>query len=143
MNTARKKTIELFNDIPQGFDVLNDIYAPEATFVDPVGTIQGREKIKSYFEEMYENIISIHFDFHDFLFQESKATVTWTMNFQSSSLKGGSMITVEGISMLEFEEDSHRIIYHRDYFDLAEMVYENIPILGSLIRFIKNKLKHD
>jgi len=35
------------------------------------------------------------------------------------------------------------VIYHRDYFDMGAFVYENIPVLGSVVRYTKKRLsKH-
>jgi steroid Delta-isomerase len=33
------------------------------------------------------------------------------------------------------------VTYHRDYWDAAEELYETLPLLGQLLRFIKKKLK--
>jgi hypothetical protein len=32
-------------------------------------------------------------------------------------------------------------MFHRDYFDLGEFVYERIPVLNSVVKFIKNRMK--
>ena len=32
--------------------------------------------------------------------------------------------------------------FHRDYFDLGEMVYERLPGVGWVIKKVKNRLKH-
>ena len=34
-----------------------------------------------------------------------------------------------------------RVAYHRDYWDAAEEVYEKIPLLGGLLRWIKRRLQ--
>jgi hypothetical protein len=44
---------------------------------------------------------------------------------------------LEGISHLRFGE---KIDYHRDYFDLGQMVYEQIPLVGRIIKTIKKRL---
>jgi hypothetical protein len=35
---------------------------------------------------------------------------------------------------------NNRIYYPRDYFDLGAFVYENVPMLGSIIKRIKQRL---
>ncbi len=42
------------------------------------------------------------------------------------------------MAQLGVSDDS--IIYHKDYYDLGEMVYEHVPILGFVIKKIKGKL---
>ncbi|MBM3418431.1 MAG: transcriptional regulator [Bacteroidetes bacterium] len=31
-------------------------------------------------------------------------------------------------------------MYHRDYFDLGEMVYEQIPVFGKIIKTMKSRM---
>jgi len=33
-----------------------------------------------------------------------------------------------------------KIVEHRDYFDAGELFYENVPILGGIIRTLKKKI---
>jgi hypothetical protein len=47
-------------------------------------------------------------------------------------------ITLDGTTQLGVDGDI--IIYHKDYYDLGEMVYEHVPILGFIIKKIKGKL---
>ena len=49
--------------------------------------------------------------------------------------QSGEVIRVEGASFLKVR--NNRIYYHRDYFDLGAFVYENVPMLGSIIKRIK------
>jgi hypothetical protein len=41
-------------------------------------------------------------------------------------------ITLDGTTQLGVSDDS--IIYHKDYYDLGEMVYEHVPILGFVVK---------
>jgi hypothetical protein len=88
---------------------------------------------------MYENVRSIRFDFHDRLENSSQAFLTWTMHFSHPRLAKGRSIAVSGCSQLAFAPDG-KVIHHRDYFDLGEMVYEHVPVLGSLVKTIKKRL---
>jgi hypothetical protein len=60
------------------------------------------------------------------------------MKLKHPKLNGGQPVEVNGVSQICFSGD--RVIYHRDYFDLGEMLYENIPLLGVVIRNIKQRL---
>ncbi|MEL7287824.1 MAG: nuclear transport factor 2 family protein, partial [Pseudomonadota bacterium] len=62
----------------------------------------------------------------------------WTMDLQHPKLQKGAPISVNGVSHLKFRDG--QVIYHRDYFDLGEMLYENLPLLGSVVRTIKQRL---
>jgi len=67
---------------------------------------------------------------------ERGAALVWDFTFES----GGSTRTVRGASHLRLAPDG-RIAYHRDYWDVAEELYEKVPLLGTLMRAIKRRLK--
>ncbi|MCT7655735.1 hypothetical protein MBH78_16005 [Oceanimonas sp. NS1] len=52
-------------------------------------------------------------------------------------LNGGRPVTVPGVSHLCFADS---IYYHRDFFDLGAMLYEQLPLLGKGIRALKRRL---
>ena len=51
---------------------------------------------------------------------------------------GNKYINVDGITQLKVVDDI--IVYHKDYYDLGEMVYEHIPLLGYFVKKIKTRL---
>ena len=66
----------------------------------------------------------------------------WTMTLTAEGLNGGEPVSVIGISHLTFDEKTDLVIYHRDYFDMGAFIYEQVPVLGSIVRMIKRKLAH-
>jgi len=44
------------------------------------------------------------------------------------------------MSHLKFADG--KVISHRDYFDLGEMLYEHIPLLGGVIKSIVGEIKN-
>ena len=59
------------------------------------------------------------------------------MRFAHPKLNGHKEITVTGVSEIKFDE---RITYHRDYFDVGSMFYEQVPILKTIIQALKKRL---
>jgi hypothetical protein len=53
-------------------------------------------------------------------------------------IRSGKIVRVEGSSFIKTHDG--QVIYHREYYDLGSLVYENLPIFGSLTRFIKSRL---
>jgi len=45
---------------------------------------------------------------------------------------------IQGVSQLELAADG-RISLHRDYWDAAEELYEKLPLLGALMRWLKRQ----
>ncbi|WKV13015.1 nuclear transport factor 2 family protein [Marivirga harenae] len=120
-----------FNNI----SILEEIYSEDIVFKDPIHEIDGIENLKAYFQKLNENLIEGTFHFTDESIMGNKAYLSWEMNLKLKRPKKN--VKASGISVLIFENE---IISQRDYFDAGELFYENIPILGSIIRSIKKKL---
>jgi limonene-1,2-epoxide hydrolase len=115
-------------------------YHPQVEFIDPVGEIKGSEKIKIYYENMYKNVKELKFEFMNFVESENQVVAIWKMHLTTDKLNGGEPYTVEGNSVIRFDE-SGKAIYHRDYFDMGSFVYEKIPVVGFVIKKIKARFQ--
>jgi len=73
---------------------------------------------------------------HDVQSNDSSAYLSWKMDYAHPKLGGNKNISVDGVTHLKFDG---KVTYHRDYADMGQMLYENIPLLGSAIRLIKKK----
>ena len=40
-------------------------------------------------------------------------------------------------------DDQGRVLFHQDYWDAGSVVYERVPVLGSLVRFVKARVRGD
>ena len=142
MNTDKK--IELIKKAFNGLNknnlsILNDFYAENIDFTDPIGNIKGLNNLKKYYAHAYENVISINFNFQQINSQNDYYFAKWTMKLQVKGLNANAPYDVEGFSVIKFN-GLEKVDYHRDYLDLGSMVYENIPLLGKAIKLIKKKL---
>ncbi len=117
---------------------LEKIYTSDIEFCDPVHCIKGMPAFNNYFKELMQEVDHCRFEIHEVSAEQGQAFVSWTMRLRHPRLNGGDQIDVEGMSHLRFEE---KIYYHRDYFDLGAMLYEHIPLIGRIIKTIKNRLK--
>lgn len=129
-----------------GFDknnmgVLDDFYASQAVFQDPVVKVKGLEQISSYYASVYNNVKEIRFDFQDVYATGNRFAMPWVMTLKVKGLNFGAPYSVEGLSVFEFNDES-KVIFHRDYVDLGAMVYERIPVFGKIISGIRKRLSH-
>ena len=120
------------------FDLIEPLYADDIYFEDPSHGIQGKAGLMTYFVNMFKNMEHCDFKFHQTLVSENDIFMTWTMFLNHRRLNGGETIRVDGSSFLKTRNG--KIYYHRDYFDMGAMVYENLPILGRIIRKIRLRL---
>jgi hypothetical protein len=123
-----------------------DIYSVDVTLIDPVGTHTGLPALESYFKKLLKN--AKHCDFSISTCAAMKPTdqaeseaycVVWQMHFAVPSLKKGQTITVDGMTHLKVRDD--RIVYHRDFYDLGQMIYDHIPLLGWATNKIKSGMR--
>jgi limonene-1,2-epoxide hydrolase len=134
-----KRLIEAYQSLGSGnFVLIEQLYADDIYFEDPSHGIQGKVGLMTYFENMFKNMDNCSFKFHQTLTSESEIFMTWTMLLNHRRLNGGDTIRVDGSSFLKTRNG--KIYYHRDYFDMGAMVYENLPILGRIIRKIRLRL---
>ena len=140
MNT-NNKIIEKFVSLYASLNVsnvneLDKLYDANIQFIDPVHHINGLSDLKKYISHMYENISDYKLPVLDCVQGECTAYLTWSLRFCHPRLNAGNRIEFEGVSKLEFNE---KIYKHQDFYDLGAMLYEHIPVLGSLLKIIKNK----
>lgn len=131
--------VRLFEQLsPERLPQLAQIYTETARFKDPFNEVQGVPAIRLVFEHMFRTLEAPRFVVHDIVVQGKQCFLTWDFVF---GLKGRHQppLTVRGGSHLKLAEDG-RIDDHRDYWDVAEELYEKLPVLGALMRWLKRRV---
>lgn len=132
---------KVFNGLnSQTMHLVYEFYATDVKFEDPIGSHDGVESVKKYYENLYQNVESIRFDFSHHVCEADQCVSMWTMHLKAKKLNGGEPIAVIGNSFFKFNKEG-KVAYHRDYFDMGEFIYERIPVLKNIINFIKERLK--
>jgi len=136
--TAQFKTLYAnLNHDTCSTDLIDHTYQHDMVFKDSFHTINNITDFKAYCGSLYQNINSCDFEFHKTWVTENDAMLTWTMHFSHPRLKGGKIISVEGASEICFE---NKIYSHQDFFDGGDLLYEHVPIIGSVIGFLKKRM---
>jgi steroid Delta-isomerase len=121
--------------------LLRELYAHDAWFKDPFNEVTGIDAICKIFDHMFDQVQNPRFVVKDVVAQGQDAFLTWDFLFSSARMKSaaanGSQL-IRGASHLKFGADG-KIVYHRDYWDVAEELYEKIPVLGAVMRFVKRR----
>ena len=134
---------ERFNALYENLDLdalqhLDQVYYPRVTFADPVATHHGLTAVEHYFRKLLSGCDECTFEIHSQNFSEPNGFVSWTMTFQTPRLNGGAPIKVDGSSSLTIANDL--VVYQQDYYDMGAMVYEQLPVLGSVVRFVRGRM---
>ncbi len=117
-------------------DDMASLYDSEVVFRDPVHELRGINELHAYMRDMCASISRGRFEYLDQLIAPGRAYIKWNMYFEHHKL-GNRLICVRGISHIEFAEKIH---FHEDVYDMGEMLYENLPVLGSATRWLKSRL---
>lgn len=117
---------------------LAEVYHENVIFEDPLHKVEGLSNFIDYFENLYTHVITCTFEISHIINTSDEAAVYWEMHYQHPKLNSGKTISVMGHSRLKAIDN--KIIYHRDYLDLGAMLYENVPLLGGIISFLKNRV---
>ena len=118
---------------------LPEVYADEVIFIDPAHRIEGLAALSDYFAALYQRLAYCRFEIISQQHEGAQAWLSWVMTFSHPRLAAGQPIRVEGATRLEFDA-AGKVRVHRDYFDLGAMLYEQLPLLGPVVRLIKGRL---
>lgn len=125
----------------QSVGMLENIYDENVVFEDPVGKHAGLTTVKKYFTELLNNTSKCEFDIKHIEKGSSDIFVQWEMFYQHPKVGNKKTIAVPGMSHLK--TNGERITFQKDYYDMGSMIYEHLPLIGRIIKFIKNKMKAD
>lgn len=143
MNPANPEPLNRFIEVygsltADTVDRLDEVYSEAIEFIDPLHQISGLSDLKQYMKLMYANVSNYSIDIRSSIAEGNEAFLTWEMRFRHPKLRAGAMIEFEGSSHLRFDD---KITFHRDYYDAGQMLYEHIPLIGTVIRSIKKRVQ--
>jgi steroid Delta-isomerase len=133
------RLVELFEHLTRGDVVrLPDYYAADVRFADPFNDVRGVDAVQRIFEHMFDTLDDPRFAVRAVLGSGDQCFLTWDMHFRLR--RDGAPWTLHGASHLMFDANG-RIVLHRDYWDAAGELYERLPVLGTLMRWLKRRLR--
>ena len=124
---------------PQTVDDIATVYADDASFRDPFNDVRGIEKIQRIFADMFVRLDAPTFTIIETIEQPHGALLIWDFDFRLKSLKPQLTRRIHGTSHIRFDADG-RVSYHRDYWDAAGELYEKLPLVGALMRWLQNRM---
>jgi hypothetical protein len=122
---------------------LSAVYSNNITFTDPAHSITGLTALCDYLNHQYGNVQHCEFILQDEWITGDNLFLQWDMSLRHPKLKSGQLIIVNGFSNLLLNaepDDNVKVIQHRDYFDLGQLLYENVPVIGAINRLLKKGL---
>ncbi len=123
---------------PQSVRELGTYYAAQAHFKDPFNSVQGVPAITQIFDHMFSALAQPRFVITGQVLQGQQCFLTWEFRFCFKNFQKSTAQTIFGASHLVFSDEG-LITAHRDYWDAAEELYEKLPLVGRLMRWLKQR----
>jgi steroid delta-isomerase len=133
------RIVEFFEGLkPADLQRLPDFYCADARFKDPFNDVQGTPAIVAVFAHMYRSLDAPRFVVHNAVAGTDECFLTWDFMFRFKRMRPAVDRVVHGATHLRFAPDG-RIALHRDYWDAAEELYEKLPLIGALMRWLRSR----
>jgi ketosteroid isomerase-like protein len=139
LSASVQRLVQFFENLkPQDLPSLYEHYDPAARFKDPFNDVQGLPAIERIFAHMFESLDSPHFFVTERIAQGQQCFLVWDFRFRFKRYDTTHWQTVRGCTHCVFNEQG-LVTLHRDYWDAAEELYEKLPLLGGLMRWLKHR----
>jgi ketosteroid isomerase-like protein len=123
---------------PGNLGQLEAFYTADARFKDPFNDVRGVPAITQIFKHMFVALHEPRFAVTQQIVDGAQAFLVWEFRFRFKRFDTVTEQVIHGGSHLTLTEDG-RISEHRDYWDAAEELYEKLPGLGALMRYLKRR----
>ena len=127
---------------PTTVEAIANFYSADAYFRDPFNEVTGIDKIRHIFADMFVRLDEPTFTITETIEQEDAGThgalLIWDFTFRIKTLTPAVARRIHGSSHIRFAPDG-RVQTHRDYWDAAGELYEQLPLVGALMRYLKKR----
>lgn len=137
---ALQQFVALYNQLNfTNLTLLRELYAEQVEFIDPVHQISGLCALEQYFAHAYQNLQHCRFEIKAQGSGPHWGFVSWQMTFNHLAINNGQPVVVDGCTELTYQADG-KICRHRDYYDLTQMVYQHLPVIGWLTGKVRQRM---
>jgi len=125
-------------------DALIALCAEDIRFRDPFNDVRGRSAFRAVFADMLEKLDDFEFLVDARALEAAPradgvhvALVAWRLRARLPRLRNAAW-AVSGCSEIHLDADG-RICAHLDFWDAASGLYERLPVLGRLLRYLRGR----
>jgi hypothetical protein len=119
---------------------LDATYHPEVFFNDTLKSVRGLDALRHYLIESAEAVESCRVTIEETTRTDAgEYLIRWRMMICFKRFRRGVDTWSIGISHLRFAADG-RVVYHQDYWNAAEGLYQHLPLIGAAIRWVQRRL---
>jgi len=119
--------------------LLGATYAEDIWFNDTLKTVEGIEPLGQYLSHSASAVDACVVDVAEISTNgKGDYYARWSMMIQFKRFKRGQQTHSIGMSHLRFNEHG-KVVLHQDYWDSSQGLFEHVPVLGAMIRWIKRR----
>ncbi|MEI8292638.1 MAG: nuclear transport factor 2 family protein [bacterium] len=116
---------------------IDAFYAPDVYFNDTLKTVRGRTALEGYLLRMPQHADFVRTKVLDHSHSGPNYYVRWIMAVRFKGAK--EPVRTMGVTLLRFDKQG-RVVLHQDFWDSTAGFTEHLPVLGSVLRWIKSKI---
>ncbi len=137
---ALARLVRLYEHLtPDRLAQLEHYYAPDARFKDPFNEVRGVPAIARIFAHMFATLDQPRFVVTQQCAQADQAFLCWEFHYRMRRWRAGADQCIHGATWVRFDAQG-LVACHRDYWDAAEELYEKLPVIGRLMRWLRKML---
>ena len=123
---------------PHTLPALLALYDKEAGFKDPFNQVRGAEALARIYIHMFETLEVPRFKILHTATEGDLAYLVWDFTFQRKGKD--TPWRIHGATQIRYTPTG-LVQDHRDYWDAAEELYEKLPLVGALMRWLRGRLR--
>lgn len=120
----------------QSVERVAELYAPQATFRDPINEAKGIVAIEKVMADLFHQLRNIRIVVREMQGEERAGCLLWTMYYDFR----GKQRTLPGVSHFTFNAQG-LVTAQEDYWDASFVLYGEFPLLGMVMRGIKRMVR--
>ena len=112
--------------------------AQGVAFDDPFGKFDGRDKALEHLKNLLGEMRTLNVEVKEEFVSGDETVALWTMTYTNKHLHSGEPVTVDGFTRVR--QQNGKIVTLTNQFDLGAAYYEQLPVIGWLVRWAKAKV---
>ena len=130
--------IRLFEELSmERLEGIEGFVSADIKFKDPFNELSGLDAFRRLLVKTLNDVKGLKFKVTHRAWTENILFLRWSFE---GEVKGLNYWKVEGMSEINFDERG-LICQHIDHWDAAGQFYEKLPLIGTIIRIIRSRLK--
>ena len=135
MINAQRYSAWLQSLSPESLARISEHVSADVHFRDPFNDVTGREAMAHVFADMFERVDDVRFTVTQAACDGVVCLLAWHFHGRLRSRPWD----IDGCSVIRFGDDG-LVVEHIDHWDAASGLYERLPLIGGVLRFLRRRV---